>query len=238
MIPGSSRKLACILVWIAGAVLLAQAVSEVEITSEPHHHLVLENQYVRAFKVEIAPRQATLMHRHRHDYWFVTIGVSKVENDVEGKPAAKLKLSDGETWFLPGGFAHIARNISDMPFRNVTIEFMQDEKARQSPPPKWDEERGLHVLDNGTQDILFANDGVRVSEVDLQPGGIIPSHHHAGPHLVAAVSDLNLRSDVEGKGPSSRQLKSGDVAWVSGGFTHTVTNIARQEAKFITFEFH
>jgi quercetin dioxygenase-like cupin family protein len=220
------------------ALLLAQTGSEVEITSEPHHHLALENPYVRVFKVVVAPRQATLMHHHRHDYWFVTIGASEVENDVEGQPPAKLNLTDGETRFLPGGFAHIARSLSDKPFRNVTIEFMQDEKARESPPPKWDEERGLHVLDGGTQDILFVNDGVRVSEVELQPSGTIPKHHHAGPHLVAAVSDLDLRSDVEGEGPSIRQLKSGDVAWVPGGFTHTVTNVGKQKAKFITFEFH
>jgi len=226
------------LLWIAGAVLLAQAGSEVEITSEPHHHRALENPYVRVFKVEVPPRQATLTHYHRHDYWFVTLGASEVENDVEGKPPAKLQLADGDTRFLPGGFAHIAKNLSDRPFQNLTIEFMQDHEVRKSPPPKWDEERGLDVLNGGTRHILSVDDGVRVSEIELQPGGVIPRHHHAGPHLVAAVSDLELRSDVEGKGPSTRQLQSGDVAWVPGGFTHTVTNVGTRGAKFITFEFH
>ena len=219
----------------------AQTASEVEITAEPSHHLVLENQYVRVFKVEVAPHAATLMHRHRHDYVFVTLGASQVENDVAGKPPVALKLQDGETWFLPGGFAHIAKNLSDQPFRNITIELMQDEKSRQSPPPKWgvngDEERGLKILNGGTQDILFAKDGARGSELQLQPGGVLPKHHHAGPHLVVAVTDLNLRSDVEGNGPSSVQLKAGDVAWVKGGFTHTLTNVGQQNAKLITLEF-
>ena len=226
------------LLLIAGAMLLAQTAFEVEITSEPHHHLALENAYVRVFKVEVPPRQATLMHYHRHDYWFVTIGASDVENDVEGKPPAKLHLADGETRFLPGGFAHIAKNLADRAFHNLTIEFMQDQEARKSPPPKWDEERGLDVLNGGTRHILSVDDGVRVSEIELQAGGVIPRHNHAGPHLVVAVSDLELRSDVEGKGPSTRQLKSGDVAWVPGGFTHTVTNISKQAAKFVALEFH
>jgi quercetin dioxygenase-like cupin family protein len=216
--------------------LSAQTVSEVEITAEPSHHLVLENQYVRVFKVEVAPHAATLMHRHRHDYVFVTLGASQVENDVAGKPPVALKLQDGEPWFLPGGFAHIAKNLSDQPFRNITIELMQDEKARQSPA-KWDEDRGLHILNGGTLDILFAKDGARASELQLQPGGVLPKHHHAGPHLVVAVTDLNLRSDVEGKAPSSVQLKAGDVAWVKGGFTHTLTNVGQQNAKLITLEF-
>ncbi len=191
----------------------------------------------RVFKVEVAPHAATLMHRHRHDYIFVTLGRPSVENQVAGKPPVKLTLQDGETRFLPGGFAHIAKNLSDQPFRNITIELMQDEKSRQSPPPKWDEDRGLHILNGGTQDILFVKDGVRASEFQLNPGGVVPKHHHAGPHLVVAVSDLNLRSDVEGKGPSQIQLKAGDMAWVKGGVTHTLTNAGQQNAKFITLEF-
>jgi quercetin dioxygenase-like cupin family protein len=177
------------------------------------------------------------MHWHRHDYVFVTLGASLIENDVAGKPAVTLKLQDGETRFLPGGFAHIARNLSDQPFRNITIELMQDDKTRLPTPPKWDEERGLHVLSGGTLDILFAKDGARVSEIELQPGGVVPRHHHSGPHLVVAVTDLQLRSDVEGKGSSVKQLKAGDIAWVEGGFTHTLTNVGNQDAKLITLEF-
>jgi hypothetical protein len=35
---------------------LAQQQQPVEITSEPSHHLVLENQYVRVFDVTVAPK--------------------------------------------------------------------------------------------------------------------------------------------------------------------------------------
>ena len=224
---------------LTAVVLSAQsnATKEVEITAEPSHHLALENNYVRVFKVEVTPHASTLMHRHRHDYVFVTLGASEVSNEVEGKTPVTLRLQDGETRFTPGEFAHIAKNLSGKPFRNVTIEFLQDERARQSPPPKWDEERGLHVVDGGTQDILFVKDGVRVSEIELQPGAVLPSHHHAGPHLLVAVSDLEVRSDVEGKGPMPGQFKSGDVKWLPGGYTHTLTNVGKQEAKFVTLEF-
>jgi quercetin dioxygenase-like cupin family protein len=218
--------------------LFGQPVSDVEITAEPHHHLALENQYVRVFKVDVPPHESTLMHRHRHDYVFVTLGASEVENDVEGKPSATLKLQDGEARFTPGNFAHIARNLGSTPFRNVTIEFIQDEKARSFTSSKWDEERGLNVLTGGTQEILFVKDGVRVSEIELQPGGVVPKHNHAAPHLVVAISDLDLRSDVEGEPASSAQLKSGDIKWMPGGYTHTLTNIGKGQAKFVTLEFH
>ncbi len=225
---------------IAAVLLLAALAyaqnNEVEITSEPHHHLALENQYVRAFKVEVAPHTATLMHRHRHDYMFVTLGDTQVENDVSGKQPVTLSLKDGETRYTPGDFAHIAKNLSDTPFRNVTIEFLQDEQAKKSPV-KWDEERGLHVYNGGTQDILFVKDNARVSEIELQPGGTIPRHQHKGPHLLVAISDLDLRSGVQNKKPEVVQLKSGDMEWVPLGPAHTLSNAGKSGAKFVIVEF-
>ena len=161
----------------------------------------------------------------------------EVENDVAGKPPVALKLKDGETRFSAGDFAHIAKDLAPTPFRNVTVEFLKDEDAKKTPPPKWDEERGLQVLEGGTKEILFVKDGVRVSDIQLQPGGVVPKHHHAGPHLVVAVTDLELRSEVEGKGSTKVQQKTGDIAWVAGGSTHALTNTGKQAARFIILEF-
>jgi quercetin dioxygenase-like cupin family protein len=215
----------------------AQTPTEVEITSEPSHHLALQNQYVRVFQVEVAPKAATLMHRHRHDYIFVTLGAAEISNEVAGKPPVTLKLQDGEVRAADGNFAHIARNLATTPFRNVTIELLQDEKARTTPPPAWDDDRSLDVLHGGTQQILFVKDGVRVSETELQIAGSVPRHHHTHPHLVIAITDLTLRNDVVGKGASNVEMKSGDVKWIEAGVTHSLTNVGRTDAKFVTLEF-
>lgn len=225
-------------VLLAGITLAAQNTSDVEIAAEPHHHLLLENQQVRVWLAEVAPGDATLMHRHNHDYVFVSLGQTNVSNEVEGKPPVTLKMQDGEARFSPGGFAHIARDLASTPFRAIAIELLQDEAAHKTPPAAWDEERGLHILNGGTQDILFVRDGVRVSELELQPGATLPSHHHSGPHLMVAVSDLDLRSDVDGQGPMPGHFKSGDVKWLPGGYTHTLTNTGKQQAKLLTVEFH
>jgi len=218
------------------AVLTAQSTREVEITAEPHHHLALTNDQVRVFNVEIAPHSETLMHLHRHDYIYVTLGASEVVNSVKGKDPVTVKLQDGDTNFLPAGFAHMARNLSTQPFRDVIIELLQDDKLRQSPA-HWDEDRGLEVLLGGTQEILFVKDGVRVSEFELQPGATVPKRHHTGPHLLVAVSDLDLRSDVEGQGPMPGHFKSGDAKWLPGSYSHTLTNTGQHLAKFVTLEF-
>jgi quercetin dioxygenase-like cupin family protein len=216
--------------------LLSQTTPEVEITAEPSHHLALENEYIRAFQVEVAPHAATLMHRHNHDYFAVTFGDAHISNEVEGKPPVEVSLKDGGTGFTAGHFAHIARNLSDQPFRNVTIELMQDEKLRQTPS-HWPEESGEKTFPGGRRKILFVKDGVRVSEVNLEPGATVPSHHHDGPHLLVAVTDLDLRSDVNGMGPMPGKFKAGDIKWLPGGYTHTLTNVGKIPARYVTVEF-
>jgi quercetin dioxygenase-like cupin family protein len=229
-----------VLVCLIATLLAAQAAApEVEITAEPHHHLTLENQYVRVYNVEVPPHAETLMHWHRHDYIYVTLGATEVVNAVKDKPPATVKLQDGETRFSPAPFAHIASNRTDQTFRNVTIEILQD----QSPAAKWDEDRALDILPGGTKQILFVKDGIRVSEFELQPGGVVPLHHHTGPHLLVAVSDLDIRSDFHSDAPGSvpapmpTHFKSGDSKWIPGHYSNTITNTSPNPGKFVTLEF-
>jgi quercetin dioxygenase-like cupin family protein len=227
--------------WIgsfAGSLLfvLLAPTAAVEITAEPAHHLVLANEQVRVFLVEVAPHAATLLHHHGHDYVFVTLGDTRVSNEVLGKAPVEAKLPDGETRFTPGGFAHRARNLADQPFRSVIIELLQDDARRDAPSP-WPVETGTPEVPGVRSRVLFVRDGARVSTVELDPGATLPSHHHDGPHLVVAVSDLDLRSDVEGREPAPARLKSGEVKWLPGGFTHTLTNTGRNLARLVTVEF-
>src|SRR5580700_8722168 len=101
------KSLAKLLVALLLAITVAaQTPAEVEITAEPSHHLALQNQYIRVFQVEVPAHASTLIHRHRHDYIFVSLGPSEVSNEVVGKLPVTLKLQDGEVRATDGGFAH------------------------------------------------------------------------------------------------------------------------------------
>jgi oxalate decarboxylase/phosphoglucose isomerase-like protein (cupin superfamily) len=233
----------CILMLVLTSFFAALDAQELEITAEPHHQMVLANDQVRVFNVEVPPHSETLMYWHRHDYIYVVLGAAQIVNAVKGKDPATLALADGDVTFVPGTFAHIFRNLSSQPFRNVTIELLRDEKLRQSPahwnPAYPEEDRGLAIFHGGTQEILFVKDGVRVSEVELQPGAVIPAHHHVGPHLLVAINDYQMRSDVEGKGKGSNliSMTPGETKWTPGGYSHTLTNTGHNAAKFISLEF-
>jgi hypothetical protein len=224
--------------------LTTQTQLPVEITAEPHHHQTFANADVRAFTAELPPHAETLMHWHRHDYIYVTLGDSEVVNTIQGKDPVTVKLQDGQTGFLPGNFAHQARNLRDQPFRIVNIELLQDENLRASSA-KWDEDRGLDILHGGTKEILFVKDTVRVSEIELQPDGVVPSVSRSGPVLLVAINDLDLFTNDprthgghEPNPTAPSHLSSGDTLWLPVGFQRPIINAGHHPAKFITLEFH
>ena len=214
----------------------------IEITAEPDHHLTLENTQVRVFNVEVPSGTETHTHWHRHDYVYVAIGASTIVNSVEGKPQSTLQLADGETRFSPGPFAHAVRTVSQTPFRNITIEILQDEKLHHTPSP-WKEIRGLDILDHGTKEILFVQDAIRATQFDLQPHAAAPIQTHPRPVLLIATADEELfLDDPRTHSPREPQaplihLKSGETTWLGNGFLHPIVNASDHTAKFITLEF-
>ena len=123
------KRIILVIAIVFAASLRAQApepmpLAHGNIPGEPHHHLKIENEYVRVYYVEVPAHENTFLHQHDHDYLFVTLGDSDVINAVRDKPEVHLVLKDGETHFTRGGFAHVARNLADTPFRNITIELL------------------------------------------------------------------------------------------------------------------
>ena len=232
----------CALFLLLTTILAAQSTPEVEITAEPHHHQVLVNDQVRVFNVDVPAHSDTLMHWHRHDYIYVTLGATKVVNAVKGKDPVSITLADGETRFLPATFAHVARNLDDHPFKNVTIELLQDEKLRHSAA-KWDEERGLDILTGGTKEVLFVKDGVRASEFELQPNASAPGGSPAHPMLLVAITDCDLYTqdprthDAHTAIPPATHFKIGYSTWLPLGFRQPIVNAGHASAKFVTLEF-
>jgi len=244
------------LVFALGAFALAQSgavaggASEVgpnfavTLDREPSHHLAIENQYIRAFKVEVAPHSSTLLHQHDRDYLFVTIGDSSVENDVQSKAPVRLELKDGEVHFTKGGFAHVARNLSDKPFRNITIELMTP-SANVAPCDRTSEQCGFRAnscmqLGQVTCAVTFqimAGDGFEVRETDIPAGLITPLHKHAGPHLAIALTECDLVNEVEGMAPQKVHMNAGDIAWIPAGPPHKLTNTGSSMARLIAVEF-
>ena len=223
-------------VWLAAAAFAQQ--QPVELTSEPSHHLVLENEYVRVFDVIVAPKATTLIHRHNNDYAFVTLGDADLINARVGEKPVPLQLRDGEVRFTPGHFAHAAINESTQPFHNTTIELLKASTHVANCSEGCSEPLACAADQKSNCPSVvrrISSDQWTMSLVTMPPSSRMEQQAHSLPHLVVAVTDLNLTSESS---PSATiQRAPGGLAWVPGGVTHSLANPGPRAAQFVTLEF-
>jgi quercetin dioxygenase-like cupin family protein len=218
------------------ACALAQSQQTVDITAEPSHHLVFQNQYLRAFDVTVAPKATTLVHRHEHDYVFVTLGDADLTNARVGEKPSGLQLKDGETRFTPGGFAHAAINNSARPFHNITIDLLQTATNVKRCTESCSVPLPCEAKSCPSIERRISSDQWVMSFITMPPGASVEKHTHPMPHLVVAVSNVDLTVDT-GSSVSHSKLAIGGVAWVAAGVTHSVRNDTASAARFVTLEF-
>jgi hypothetical protein len=99
--------------------------NSVPISEEHHHHLVLANDFIQTYEVEVPPHDATLLHRHDQDYIYIVFGEADITNAAEGKPEIKAHLLDTTVNFAKGPFAHVARVDGNNIFRNITVQLLK-----------------------------------------------------------------------------------------------------------------
>jgi hypothetical protein len=227
---------------MAGLLLLSMTAlaqqQPVEITSEPRHHLVFQNEYVRVFDVTVEPKGSTLVHRHNYDYLFVTLGDSDVVSARPGEKPVQLSLKDGETRFTAGNFSHTAINQSDRPFHNITIELL-----KPSTNVKTCTEGCLlpanclgsaHPCPAGEKRI--SSDQWSVSSVAMSPGAALDLGSLKEPSLLIAVDHLTLARRASGT-IGSLNREPGGFDWIPSGRKETISNESQRGQTFVILEF-
>lgn len=221
--------------------------SAVPVTSEPHHVLVLKNDYVHVFNVAVPPLDATLLHRHDLPYIYLTLGTTDIVNAVEGKPEVPLILEDGATRYSPGGFAHIARTDAGILFHNITVELVHPQASPRNlgdngadrpqgscPQSSADAKQNVQVPFEQLAG-CFETDEIRMDVVTIEGGR---DYQEAAPRtatLLIALSNANLEVSLGGE--HAAFLHEDDVLWLPVGTSRKVVDLLGTKSKFLLITF-
>ncbi len=216
-----------------------QAQAPVEITSEPSHHQVLSNMYVRVFAVSADPGKSTLMHRHGHDYLSVSIGDAQIANTKEGAQPVTVNFKDGDVRFTASPLVHAVANTGDKTFRNRTIEIMQpttnakacaESCAIPVPCDSADKAACPSVVK------LFTADQWSVTLVTLPAGAKYAQHTHLANYLNVPLADADVTVKKQDQAETIVHYKTGEVTW-NNPVVHAATNSGKTMARLVVLEF-
>jgi hypothetical protein len=195
----------------------------VPIEQEPRHHLVIANDFVRAFAVEIAPHDRTLCHHHAHEYLMYVVGDAEIVSAPrDGEPKTH-SYRDGDCELADAaGLVHVVENMRDTKFRNLLVEFL---------PGFADLRRGA-ALTTASEDVnirpCFDDQRASVSSLQLENGSQVEV---CGPAILASPYE----SEVEVVAPQGirtiQEFKN--LAWIEPGAPAMLRNRARHPASAV-----
>jgi quercetin dioxygenase-like cupin family protein len=203
----------------------------VEIANEPHHHLELQNEEVRVFRLKLGPHEATLPHRHKCFYAYLSLTSATIGNEVLGHRPVLTQLDAGELHTSKGGFSVAERNELSETAELVVVEALKPTGPGFSTP------MGKFRYHNAALGPLFETATVRGYATTIASGGRTEQHAEDYDRLLIAITDLKLREEVAGQAPSELDMKAGEIRWAPHGMTHAVTNVEKGPVTFITLEF-
>jgi hypothetical protein len=224
----------------------------VPLSEEPHHRLVLKNDFVRVYNVTVPELDSTYLHQHDLPYLYVVLGPADIINAVVGQPELHQMLQDGETHYSPGHFAHIVRTDSGVPFHNITVELIRPQGTAKNlckdvlagaslncpeQRPAIEAGKAKKAAPQVASDDLpyFETDEVRVDLHKVSDGD---DYVDAAPKVDALLIGLtNSNLDVNLAGEHIGFLHGGDVLWLPAGRHRRIVDFLGTHSHFLLISF-
>ena len=196
----------------------------VPVEEEPHHHLLLKNDFVMVVRVKLLPGESTLFHTHSHD---------RVAIDLTNTTV---------TFQKPGEAEHCPSQRSPEALRPRSRKALILTACTIPAPPTlkcwmWNCFSGRRTLLLQPEARQNAeNPSARVYKWTIAPGASSAMHTHERPYLIISATPLMLKmTDPEGKS-FTHEVKAGNIHWVDAKVTHSLANEGTTEGQIVEIE--
>lgn len=215
----------------------------VSIAEEPHHHLLLENPYVRVFQFHLSANDSTRLHSHDHPYLTIVFGSAEFVNSISGKQDAKMTMTDGQISYSSGGFAHIVRTETEHPFDNLTVELLRPQREVRNLCQKV-VDGPLNDCPSGNVDKLPPDSPMRqiaqamritrlfeTGEIEVTGFSITFKQNYSETEQFARLLIVEQGSELrlERPGEASKILHGGEIEWLGVGTKWTIATPGDQK---------
>ena len=231
------RILPCL--FLLAATLAAQDQTPVDITDESHYRLLLKNDQVRIFEVEVPAHTTLPLVRHDHNFLVVTLQDCEIASWAEGNAGViTYRYNNNDIRFFYGGPARALRNDTPNTYRNLTIEFLNPKVTTFGYQPEaghW--EYGSSAMSPPVDSQAKFNNVLKLDTAMVKDVQLLPDNEYPAPEK--PVDELLIPlTDVDLKAPDQRIRKAReDLVWIPFGRKNKWTNDGVAPARFVIIEF-
>lgn len=220
------------------ASLLAQTETTVDIGDESHHRLLLENEKVRVFAVDLTAHQSTPLIRHEHNYLVITLADAEIASWAEGQAGViTYRYNQNDIRFFFGGPARALRNDTPNAYHNLTIEFLNPKITTFGYAPKagrW--EYGSSAMLPPSDPQKAFTDTMDLGEAKAKDVQLLPDDAYAEPdkdvdELLIPLTDIELK-----KGTERIRKSQYEPLWIPAGRKTKLVNDATVPARIVVLD--
>ena len=204
---------------------------------DPCYRRLASTDKLTAFSVAIPPHGTTLITPHPHDH--VVIAVSSINLEATGPSGISypVRLADEEMQVMKGGWSHRLTNLADAPAQLLEIEVQNGIAPERAfcglaASPCTDSRFGRTEEGTYATSILFNTPKVKLTKVELGPGGVLERHGHSGSELLIALTPIHLKDHAG----SDIEKNRGEIQAYPAGTEHQLQNMGSDAARFLELE--
>jgi len=206
-----------------------------DITDEPHHQLLLENDQVRVFALTLKLSEKAYV-KQGHNSLMVSLNDCEMVMWDEGQSEIMTSIiKQGDIRTFSAGPPHGFRNDGNRECHNVVIEFLDPAVSTfgyDAVTGTWDYAiKGVMTpVDSKTKFLGgFPLSTGAVGVAQLLPGDSFPPPEQNMAELLIPVTDVDLKT----KGGPHIRKASGEAAWMGTGRQSDLTNKGDGVARFV-----
>ena len=227
--------------------LLAQSPAVITMDQEPHHHLVLENDFVKIFNVEVPPGNSIVLHRHDGDTAAIAIGDQEVTVGAPGKPDVHQKNSDGQVRLQPSGYVHSTRVDGAAAYHTVAVEFLRPQTGSHNLCAALLVNQPLNCAAPGAvknamkdapyrEEPQFASDQTQIQLVRVRPHKTMAIPDSTEVRLIVALDPAAI--SAKSPGAPDQALRPGDFVWFdTNAASRVLKNNSAKDVRAVTIAF-
>ncbi len=138
--------------------------SVISIADEPKHHLEIDNEWVRAYAVEIAPHEITLCHLHPWPYLMYVAGGAAIISTPRGGEPDQQQYAADYCDLHPAGLEHVVENVNNAVFRSMIFEVLPGTRTLHHSKPTAAQSGGVRMT------TLYSGDLICAQLIELHSG--------------------------------------------------------------------